>query len=460
MIPALPSGLSPDEAAAIAEEAYVYAYPMLLGYAFFHRQILGPDTPEKQAVNRFTHFRTLSSPTLNNTIPWINTDTLYSAAWLDLRAEPKVLTTPPFEPHRFQDIQANDWFTMAMVTRGTRDRGNGAAVYLFAGPDWRGDTPPGVDEVIVSEGWMVKLFARVVVEAPGDEPAIHALQDRYRIERLSAFLGRPAPQPAPAADFPAPKPEGFRERAYYEQPTPDFIGTFNFLMTLARVHPDDAALFQRFARIGVAPGAPFAADALSADATAALQRGIDAGLGKIMARLARLDEPVNGWIYALDLRGGRDVLAGDFDAHLRRAVAARFAIWGPPAEECVYMSAEVDAAGRILDGSSRAYRLCLDGAPPAKGFWSFTVYDAASRLLAPHPSGRYKLGDRDRDLVRAEDGSLTLYFQNDEPRNAPRTNWLPVPRAPFQVVARLYWPDRDLLEKRYIPPGLQACDPV
>ena len=451
--------LSPDETAAIAEEAYLYAYPMLLAYAFFHRQILGPEAPEKQAVGRFTHFRTLSSPTLNNTIPWINTDTLYSAAWLDLRAEPMVLTTPEFEPHRFQDIQANDWFTMALATRGTRDKGNGAAVYMFAGPDWTGAAPPGVDEVIVSDGWIVKLFARVVVETPGDEPAIHALQDRYRLESLSAFLGQPAPGPAPEAAFPAPDPAGFRDRAFFEQPTPDFIGTFNFLMTLARVHPDETALFERFARIGVTPGAPFDPAALPPETAAALQRGIDAGLAKIKARLARLDEPINGWVYPLDLRGGRDVLTGSFDAYLRRAVAARFAIWGPQAEECVYMSVEIDAAGESLDGSQHAYQLRFEGEPPARGFWSFTVYDAATRLLVPHPSGRYKRGDRDRDMVRGADGSLTLYLQHAAPTRAPLSNWLPVPEAPFQVVARLYWPSRELLDKSYRPPGFEAVQP-
>ncbi len=451
--------MSADEIAAIAEEAYVYAYPMLLAYAFFHRQILGPDAPEKQAVNRFTHFRTLSSPTLNNTIPWINTDTLYSAAWLDLRAEPMVLATPEFEPHRFQDIQANDWFTMAMATRGTRDRGNGAAVYMFAGPDWSGPLPPGVDEVIISDGWIVKLFARVVVEAPGDEAAIHHLQDSYKLQPLSACLGQSPAAPAPDAMFPAPKPEGFRDRAFFEQPTPDFIGTFNFLMTLARVHPDERGLFERFARIGVSPGARFDAATLSSRTTEAIQRGIDAGLAKIKTRLAHLDDPVNGWLYPLDLRGGRDILTGGFDAYLRRAVAARFAIWGPQAEECVYMSVEVDGAGDVLDGSKSAYQLRFAGEPPAKGFWSFTVYDAATRLLVPHPSGRYKRGDRDRDMARGADGSLTLYFQNAAPTGAPAANWLPVPAAPFQVVARLYWPEPELLDKSYSPPPLVAVQP-
>jgi hypothetical protein len=445
--------LTPDAIAAFAQEAYVYAYPMLVAYAFFHGQIMGPDAPEKQAVNRFTHFRTLSSPTLNNTIPWVNTDTLYSAVWLDLRADPMVLSTPDFEPHRFHDIQACDWYTMAFVTRGTRDRGNGAATYLFTGPDWTGETPAGVDEVIRAESWFVKMFARVVVEGPGDETAIHALQDRYQLRPLSEFLGT-APPPAPAkVAFPAPDPEGFRDRAFFEQPTPAFIPYLNFLLTLAAVHPSEAALFERFGMIGIAPGAAFDPAALTPEQSAAIQAGIDAGLARIKARLAHLDDPINGWVYPLDLRGGRDVLAGSFDAHLRRAVLARFAIWGPPAEEVVYMSVEVDADGLPLDGA-KAYALRFDRPPPARGFWSFTVYDAASRLLVAHPSGRYKLGDRDRDMVRGEDGSLTLYFQGEAPADAPLANWLPTPPGRFQVVGRLYWPEAELLDKRYLPPPL------
>ena len=452
--------LSPGEISAIAEEAYLYAFPLLVAYAFFHGQVLGPDRPEKQAVNRFTHFRTLSSPTLNNTIPWVNTDTLYSAVWLDLRAEPMVLETPEFEPHRFQDIQANDWHTMAFLTRGTRDRGNGAATYLFAGPDWQGETPPGVDEVIVADSWLVKMFARVVVEGPGDEAAIHALQDRYRLRPLSHFLGRDPPAPPLLIDFPTPDPAGFRNRAFYEQPTIAFIRDINFLLTLAALHPSETQLFKRFARIGMGPARAFDPDTVPAAAAEAVQRGIDAGRAKIDARLARLDEPVNGWVYPLDLRGGRDVLAGSFDAYLRRAVLARFAIWGPPAEEVVYMNVETDSAGAPLDGSGAAYRLRFEGPPPARGFWSYTVYDAATRLLAPHPSGRYKLGDRDRDMVRDADGSLTIYLQHGPPTAAPMANWLPVPRAPFQVVGRLYWPDAELLAKRYRPPPLVPAQPA
>lgn len=446
--------LSPEEIAAIAEEAYVYAFPMMIAYGFFHRQTMGPDTPEKQAIGRFTHFRTLGSPTFNNVIPWINTDTLYSAAWLDLRREPVVLTVPAFEAHRFQNVQAADWYTMNFFTRGTRDVGNGARTYLLVGPDWRGQAPAGIDEVVVADSWIVKLFTRVIVEGPGDEPAIHALQDRYGLTPLSGFLDQPPPPAPPPADFPAPPASGLRGRGFFEQPTPDFIATFNALMVLARIHPDEMGLFERFARIGAVPGAPFDVAALTEGQAAAIQAGIDAGLARIEHRLANLDPPVNGWVYPLDLRGGRDRLTGSPAAYLARAVAARYAIWGPGAEEVVYMVAEVDAAGAPLDGAASAYTLSFDRAPPVDGFWSFTVYDAATRLLAPHPSGRYKRGDRDADIRRDADGGFTLLLRNTPPEEDRLGDWLPVPAGRFQVVGRLYGPHAALLDKTYRPPPL------
>lgn len=425
---------------------------MLVAYGFFHRQVAGPAAPERQAINRFTHFRELASPTLNNTIPWVNTDTLYSAVWLDLRAEPFVLRNPAFEPHRFHDIQANDWYTMCFVTRGTRDVGNGARTYLIAGPNWAGEKPDFVDEVIVAESSIVKLFVRVVVESESDVAAIHALQDQYVLKPLSAALGRQALAASPLS-LPPPEKELFAG-PFYECPKPAFIRAFNAIMPIAAIHPTEKALFDRFARIGIVSGASFDEYALTAAQHSAIQRGIDAARSRIAARLARLGEPINGWTYPLDLRGGRDVLAGSDAAFLCRAVLAKYAIWGPPAEEVVYMNCDVDADGAVLDGANDRYTLRFEGPVPAKGFWSFTVYDAETRLLAPHPSGRYKRGDRNRDMVRDADGSLTLYLQHEQPDAAPPANWLPVPRKPFQVVGRLYWPDEEVLSLTYKPPPI------
>lgn len=441
--------LGADETSRIAEEAYLFAYPMLIAYGFFHLQTMGPDGPNKQAIGRFTHFRTLASPTQNNHIPWVNTDTLYSAAWIDLRAGPVRFSVPQFPEHRFQNFQIADWYTMNAANRGTLDVGNGARNYLITGPDWRGPTPEGIDEVITLDSWIAKLFTRIIVEHPGDETAIHVLQDGYRLKPASDASPNPD-------DFPAPAQSGFVGR-FFEQPAPEFIGSFNQIMRFAAVHPDEAPLFERFARIGAVPGADFGAATLDAETRTAIQEGIDRAHARIAARLSHLDEPVNGWIYPLDLRGDRSKLTGNPAAYLARAVAARYAIWGPGAEEVVYMTCETDAEGAELDGANR-YALTFDEAPPARGFWSFTVYDATTRLLVEHPSGRYKRGDRDTEIERNPSGGFTLILQTAEPEAQPNGNWLPVPPGPFQIVGRLYGPSRALVEKRFRPPPIRRMD--
>jgi len=444
--------LSNEEIRAIAEEAYIYAYPMLLGYAFFYRQVFGAPGPERQAINVMTTFRVLGGAAMNNHIPWINVDTRYAPAWLDLRAEPLVFTTPDFEPHRFHDVQLNDWYTMGFITRGTRDVGNGSRTYMIVAPDWNGETPAGVDEVIRPESWFAKLVTRILVENPDDHAAINLLQDRYDLRPLSTFLGAPAPAAAPNIDFPEPDRDGMNDRGFFETPSAVFLPYFNFLMTLAAVHPEETALFERFARIGAKPGGSFNVETLTPAQRSAIDAGAQGGLTRITERLQAIGDPTNGWTYPLDLRGGRDVLGTNADGYLRRAVAAKYAIWGPPAEEVVYMVGEQDADGRTLDGSAHAYELRFETPPPARGFWSFTAYDRATRCLKEHPSGKFAVRQRDSELVFGDDGSLCIRLQHTPPDDAPLGNWLPVPDGEFQIVARLYWPDDVVLQRKYTPP--------
>ena len=444
--------LAPSEAAAIAEEAYLYAYPMLMGYGFFYPQAIDTRSKMHQGMNRLHHYRQLGGPAFLNIIPWINNDTPYSAGWLDLRAEPFVLSLPHFPAHRFQDVQLIDLFTHNFAFFGTRVNGNDATRILIAGPDWQGEPPPGIEHVARAETRLVKIVTRILLEHPDDSPAIHALEDQYRLEPLSRFAGGPAPQAAAAIDYPAPA------TAKLEARSTEFIRYLNFLLPLCSVPASEQAMFERFARIGIGAAAAFDPEDLAPSLRAAIDAGVAAAYCRIEAKAARLDERVNGWEMPLDLRGNRARMACDAAALLRRAAAALYAIWGVDAEEGLYMVADEDANGTPLDGSKHRYEIRFDGPPPVHAFWSFTVYDAKTRLLVEHPSARYAVRDRDPGQQRGADGSLTLILQHESPGPAREANWLPVPRQPFQVVARLYWPKQDLLDKTYLPPGIRVID--
>ena len=216
-------------------------------------------------------------------------------------------------------------------------------------------------------------------------------------------------------------------------------------------------MFERFARIGIAPDTAFDAAALPAELRAAIDAGAEDAHAEIVAKAAYLGERANGWEMPLDLRGDRARMACDEAALLRRAAAAMYAIWGIDAEEGLYMVADVDAQGQPLDGGRARYVLRFDAPPPVHAFWSITVYDVRTRLLVEHESGRYAVRDRDAGLQLGADGSLTLVLQHDAVSDGSTANWLPVPRRPFQLVARLYWPRDELLDGRYRPPAVWSA---
>ena len=77
-----------------------------------------------------------------------NSDTPYSLLWLDLRAEPFVLSVPAVEKTRYYSVMLCDGNTFNYGYIGSRATGSEAGDYLVAGPDWKGETPAGIKKVV------------------------------------------------------------------------------------------------------------------------------------------------------------------------------------------------------------------------------------------------------------------------------------------------------------------------
>ncbi|AGC48320.1 hypothetical protein MYSTI_07048 [Myxococcus stipitatus DSM 14675] len=93
--------------------------------------------------------------------------------------------------------------------------------------------------------------------------------------------------------------------------------------------------------------------------------------------------------------------------------------------------------------------------PPAKAFWSITMYDAKTQLLVENSINRYLVNTSMEDkFVYGDDGSLTIYLQSEPPSEALMANWLPAPVAPFYAVMRLYVPEPEAYEGEWSPPPM------
>jgi hypothetical protein len=193
--------LSPEEARAIAREAYTYANPLVDNYRVFYGSFVDETDPEyKTPINQLVNLARVYTHE-DRAVQTPNSDTPYSWLALDLRAEPYVLTVPEIEKGRYFNVQLIDLYTHNFAYIGSRATGNEGGQFLIAGPGWEGEVPQGITRAINAETELVIAIYRTQLFNPADIENVKAVQAGYQVQSLSAFLGGPAPAAAPPIDF-------------------------------------------------------------------------------------------------------------------------------------------------------------------------------------------------------------------------------------------------------------------
>lgn len=436
--------VTPEEARAIAKEAYIYASPMVDGYRIMHTYYMAPGNPEyKGPMNQVLSEARVFTPE-DTAVQTPNSDTPYSFFGADLRTEPLVLTVPEIEPERYYSIQFVDAYTFNFHYVGSRTTGNGAGKYLLAGPGWAGDKPEGIDEVISSETNLVLGIYRTQLFGPDDIDNVKAIQAGYTLEPLSEFLGTAAPAAAPALDVVEPLSKDAQKTS------PEVFGVLNFILTsYCPTVPSEEALMERFAKINVGPGQTFDLNAFSPE----VQQAIKDGIGDAWQEFDdfKKNKVDTGEVTSGEIFGTREFLKNNY---LYRMAAAVMGIYGNSEQEAIYPLYAVDADGDKLDGSNRYTMHFASGdGPPVHAFASLTMYKLPESLLVANPIDRYLINSpMFPELKKDADGGVTLYIQNDSPGKEKESNWLPAPEGPFMMAMRLYWPKQEALDGTWQPP--------
>jgi hypothetical protein len=137
------AALIPEEAQAIARDAFIYGFPIVENYKTIYAYAIDEGGPNYKApFNEITNLARVFTPA-DTTVISPNSDTPYSFVMLDLRAEPVVLTVDPIREDRYFSWQNIDLYTYLAPYIGSRTTGNGGGRFLFAGPSWSGETPGG-----------------------------------------------------------------------------------------------------------------------------------------------------------------------------------------------------------------------------------------------------------------------------------------------------------------------------
>ena len=435
-------------AAEIAEAAFIFGLPIVMNYAVMYEFAIDRNSGQFKAPCNAIWNDAQVFTWRDTAVPTPNSDTPYSMSWLDLRAEPMVISVPDVPAGRYFSVQVCDGNTYNVGYIGSRTTGQGAGSWIIAGPGWQGATPSGIKGVIRSTTQFALTIFRTQLFGPDDMPNVVAVQRGYKVAPLSTFLRQPAPPAAPEIRWP---------RITADLAKHHFFDYLAFALQFNAPQPNEAAIRAQLASIGIdGRGTPMPNSFL--DRLELLGAAFE-GERKVDAAVAAAGVAMNGW-RVTPIPGSPEAYNGDW---LLRAVAAKAGIYGNSTEEATYPFTRHDATGGELDGSKGRYTLTFgpNQLPPVSAFWSVTMYHGGNQLLVQNPIDRYLINTPMlSQMKRNADGGVTLYIQKDDPGEALRPNWLPAPDGPIYIVMRLYWPKTEqpallpIGQGQWQPPGI------
>jgi len=425
----IPEKVSLQEAEQIAEEAYIYGYP-LITMEISRRVITNVHKPvgTRGPMGHFVRNREYPTAAFKDvTAP--NADTLYTTAWIDVSKEPWVLSLPDAHDRYYLFPMLDGWTNVFQVP-GKRTTGTGPQKYAITGPGWKGTLPEGVKEY-KSPTSIVWLLGRIYCTGtPEDYAAVHKMQDAISLVPLNSYGKSYTPSVGevdPSIDVKTPVRDQVNALSIADY--------FNLLTTLMKDNPAakaDAPMLKKMARLGIIPGQAFDLNKLDHDVVKALNGVPKKAFSKIMAHFKSSGRVENGWVFTTDtgLYGTK---------YLQRAFITAIGLGANRPQDAVYPTTEANTEDKPYEGTNKYVIHFNKGEmPPVNGFWSLTMYNAEYFFVA-NPLNRYTLSARN-DLKKNADGSVDLYLQHENPGPEKESNWLPAPTGRFIPMLRLYWP--------------------
>ncbi len=436
------------EARLLAEQIYAYGYPLVIMDVTKDMMTHSPYATDNAApMNQFVHKKTFPDSSFTDVVS-PNADTLYSSAWLDLSKEPIVLSLPDMGK-RYYLMQLMSAWTEVFANPGSRTTGNEKIDFIVTGPSWIGTVPAGLRQ-IKSPTNDVWIIGRTQTNGTNDYANVQDLQKQFKLIPLGSWgtnYNPPGKMPVKSgvnlSQIPVDQVEALSGL--------DFFAKMSESMKRNPPLAQDALMVEKMKRIGLIPGQSFDPALLSQDQKNSLNEGARIALTKIInAAKNPKAEKVDGWVYNFQTgRYGTN--------YLNRATVAMTALGANLPQDAVYPRTQLDSSGRRLNGSNKyVIHFAKHQLPPVNAFWSITMYNNKN-FFVKNPLNRYSLNDRSK-LAYNNDGSLDIYVQYQPPDKRRLANWLPTPQGDFNMIARLYWPKREVLSRQWRMPGVQRIE--
>jgi hypothetical protein len=363
-----------------------------------------------------------------------------------------VIISVPDTGGRYYLLPMLDMWTDVFASPGWRTTGTGAGNFLLAPPGWRPDLrdrfveefklPKDIQRIDATTPY-VWIIGRTKTDGPADYDAVHKIQAGYRVTLLSDW-GK------------APKPVEVKIDPSIDMKTPPKIQVdtmsaekfFTYAAELLKTNPahaTDQPMIARLKRIGFEAGKTFDMAKLDPAVRNGLAN-VPEDARKLMEwKVPTLARVANGWSMNTDTMG----VYGNY--YLKRAIVTQLGLGANLPEDAIYPLNIGDETGKPLDGGNK-YILHFEKEtiPPVNAFWSITLYDPEGFQVG-NVLNRFAVSSW-MPFKYSADGSLDIYFQNENPGRDKEANWLPAPKGAFNLTMRLYSPKLEALTGKWSPP--------
>ncbi len=362
-----------------------------------------------------------------------NNDTLYVISQMDLRKEPVVVQYPAFDSQYVSlETSGLDHYCSIPLstTQGDFKKPSTVLYYTARTQGYHGEPVKGVDKYVELTTDFSGAFLRVRPHSTEPERYQRILQQiqQVNLQPLSAFLH----QPTPAAE-PMTFPKYGKDMETF---TGNFLEVMQFVVNYTSFDAKNALdqeVLAALAKVGVVPGRQYD-PAQVADIDPARVQPIVQGVVQ-WARASR-----NKYLYEMFKPKGQI----SFEAMLALSAIAPV---GQPAEEAVYPALKTADGQPLLASKHYVLRMSKAQLPPAKAFWSTTLYDAKNFYLIPNERMKYSVGEN-AGMQLDKDGGIEIHVSRTQPAGVPAANWLPSGDIDQELNLRLrvYQPDLDKMK--------------
>jgi len=373
-----------------------------------------------------------------------NNDTLYITCMVDLRKDPVILEMPAFDSKYVSlMITGYDHYVNIPMSTGQGDFGKPVKMLIYSArtEGYKGEAVKGVDRNFEATGDFVSAVFRVMPHSvdPGRFKRIVKQMQSVRLVTLSEYQGG---KPKPIDDIKFPQ-VGMTDADVF---TNNLLEVMQFVFNHTTFDPKnelDKAVLAAYQPLGVVPGRAF-------DPARVVK--IDG------ARFRKVAEQTAAGVLAKAAAPGADKEMTSLfltKERMRLDHLVSQSVIGPigqPASEARYPPI-VTADGKPMNAQhDYVIRMSKKDLPPAKAFWSVTLYDTQNGFFIPNDRKKYSVGEN-AGMKLNKDGGIDIYIAAKQPKGVPPENWLPINRKDEGIgaILRIYVPDMERMKTWTVP---------